>query len=101
MAGWNTSEDPPSASAISPTMSPDHCSNLADSDRNYTLNSEEPLYHVSGNVKFEQLSFLAIERTAKLKNNPVVEASIAVVATLISASSSMRSGHMVVKTTVA
>ena len=42
MAGWNTSADPHSASATSPTTSPDPCWNPAASDRNYTLDSEEP-----------------------------------------------------------
>jgi len=42
----NISADPPSAFETSPTTSPDHSSNPADSDRNYTLNSEEPHWFV-------------------------------------------------------
>ena len=40
---WNTSEAPPSGSATSPTTSPDAYSKPADSDPDYTLDSEEPL----------------------------------------------------------
>ena len=47
MEDWNTSEDPPLASATSPTTSPDHCWNPAASDRNYTLDSEEPVFLAS------------------------------------------------------
>lgn len=43
MAGWNTSEDQHSASATSPATSQDQCWNPDDSDRNYTLDSEEPV----------------------------------------------------------
>ncbi len=42
-AAWNTSAVLPSASATSPTTSLGHCSNPADSDQNYTLDSEEPV----------------------------------------------------------
>src|SRR3954453_2596586 len=41
-AGSNTSEAQPSASATSPTTSPDAYSKPADSDPDYTLDSEEP-----------------------------------------------------------
>jgi hypothetical protein len=36
---------PPSASATSPTTSPDHYSRQAGSEPNYTLESDEPLYN--------------------------------------------------------
>ena len=39
----NTCADPPSASATSPTTSPDHSWRAADSDPNYTLDCEEPV----------------------------------------------------------
>src|SRR4051794_27356493 len=41
-AGSNTSAAPPSGSATSPTTSPAACSKPADSDPDYTLDSEEP-----------------------------------------------------------
>ncbi|MET4004064.1 hypothetical protein ABIB48_002802 [Arthrobacter sp. UYCu511] len=47
MKDWNTSEDSPSASATSPTTSPDRCWNHADSDRKYTLNSDVLVYLIA------------------------------------------------------
>ena len=41
-AGSSTSAAPPSASATSPTTSPDHCSRQADSNPRYTLDCDEP-----------------------------------------------------------
>ena len=45
-AASNTSEDPPSASATSPTTSPDAYLRPADSDPNYTVDCEEPVHRV-------------------------------------------------------
>ena len=43
-AGSSTSADPPSASATSPTTSPDAYLRPADSDPDYTVDCEEPVY---------------------------------------------------------
>jgi hypothetical protein len=42
-AAWNTSAAPPSASATSPTTSPEACSRPAASDPDYTLHWDEPV----------------------------------------------------------
>ncbi|MEL7668753.1 MAG: hypothetical protein AAGU73_11235, partial [Actinomycetota bacterium] len=78
----NTSAAPPSASATSPTTSPDLYSRPADSDPDYTLNCDEPSKTdlkdsvvVPGSVETELMNRLGISDSEVTGTDPNVAAA--------------------------